>query len=264
FALGGFAAQAERALNTSLSRIAGADPITRNFELDQLKRTLDAITDNLAKSTNVDQATKAFGVGQLQGLTNELRSGLESFELFGRNAGLQEATNAAWKKLIDPYKRVKRRMSEFLGREFANVGTESGNIIRYNPDMVERAMAAYDRNFRADLQGAIAGIDEIVTARQAQGLSHLDSLSQARADLERIREGFEFADLLRVAKAQAKEPALEAAKRSAGKAVGAGAGTAAGAVVGGSVGAVVGAGAGGVVGRLVDDVMDARSAAAGI
>jgi hypothetical protein len=264
YALGGFAAAAERALNTSLSRIAGADPITRNFELDQLKRTLDSITDNLAKSTNVDQATKAFGVARLGEVTNELRSGLESFELFGRNAGLQEATNAAWKKLIDPYKRVKRRMSEFLGREFANVGTESGNIIRYNPDMVERAMAAYDRNFRADLQGAIAGIDEMVTARQAQGLSHLDSLSQARADLERIREGFEFADLLRVAKAQAKEPALESAKRSAGKAVGAGAGTAAGAVVGGPVGAVVGAGAGGVVGRLVDDVMDARSAAAGI
>lgn len=264
YALGGFGAQAERALQTSLQRVAGADPITRNFELDQLKRSLDAIVANLGKSTNIDQATKAFGVAKIGELTTELRSGLESAELFGRNAGLQEATNSAWKKLIEPYGRVKRRMSEFLGREFANVGTESGNVIRYNPDMVERAMGSFDRNFRSDLEASIKGIDEMARGRQAQGLSHLDELSQARADLERIREGFEFADLLRVAKAKAKEPLAEAAKRTLGKSVGAAVGTAAGAGVGGPVGAVAGAGAGAVAGRLVDDVLSARGAGAGI
>lgn len=264
FALGGFSAQAERLLNTSLPRIAGADPITRNFELDQLKRGLDAIVRDLAPSKNIDQATKAYGVARIGELTSELRAGLESAELFGRNAGLQEATNAAWKKLIDPYGRIKRRMAEFLGREFGNVGVDSGNVIRYNPDMVERAMGAFDKNFRADLQQAIKGIDEMARGRQAQGLSHLDELSRARADLERIREGFEFADLLRVAKAKAKEPVAEAAKRTLGKSVGAAVGTAGGAAIGGPVGAVAGAGAGAVAGRLVDDVLSARGAGAGI
>lgn len=264
FALGGFSAQAERLLNTSLPRIAGADPITRNFELDQLKRGLDAIVRDLAPSKNIDQATKAYGVARIGELTSELRAGLESAELFGRNAGLQDATNAAWKRLIDPYSRVKKRMAEFLGREFGNVGVDSGNVIRYNPDMVERAMGSFDRNFRADLDAAIKGIDEMARGRQAQGLSHLDELSRARADLERIREGFEFADVLRVAKAQAKEPVAEAAKRTLGKSVGAAVGTAGGAAIGGPVGAVAGAGAGAVAGRLVDDVLSARGAGAGI
>lgn len=264
FALGGFAAQAERLLNTGLSRLAGADPITRNFELDQLKRGLDAITEGLSKSATIDQATKAAGVARIGELTNELRRGLESYELFGRNAGLQEATNAAWKRLIDPYSRVKKRMSEFLGREFANIGTESGNIIRFNPDMVERAMGSFDRNFRSDLQAAVKGIDQLVTARQAQGLSHLESLARARADLERIREGFEFADLLRVAKSKAKEPISEAAKRSIGKSAGSAVGAAAGSALGGSVGAVAGAAAGAVVGRFADDLAGAAVAGAGV
>ena len=221
--LEGFAASTERLLDTSLRRIADADPVTRNFEVDQLKRGLDGIAKRLSESIKIDQATKAFGTERILALSNKLRQGLENAELFGRNSVLQSETNAAWKKLIDPYSRVQKRMSEFLGREFGNVGENSGRIIRFDPDMVERAMGVYDRNFRADLEAAVAGLDQMMKARQANGLSRLDRLASARADLERIREGFEFADLLRVAKAKAKEPVAAAIARKLGGGVGGGA-----------------------------------------
>lgn len=239
YALGGFAADAERTIQQGMTRLNNADPVTMNFELDQLKRNLDGITNRLGKaSQGVDQSAKAAGVAKILGFTDELRKGLESAELFGRNAGLQTETNAAWKKLIDPYSRVKKRMSDFLGREFGNVGAESGNIIRYNPDDVERVMQTFDRNFRTDLDQAIKGIDQMMSARQQSGLSHLDQLGAARADLQRIKEGFEFADVLRVAKSKAKEPAAMAVAK---RALGGGSGAVAGAVVGGVPGAIGGA-----------------------
>ncbi len=239
YALGGFASDAERAINQALTRIEGADPITRNFELDQLKRNLDSVAKRLGKATQgVDQSAKAFGVKRLLEVGDELRAGLENAELFGRNAGLQTATNSAWKKLIDPYSRVQKRMSEFLGREFGAVGEESGNIRRYNPDQVERAMAAFDRNFRTDLDQALKGIDTMMSARQQSGLSHLDQLAAARADLQRVKEGFEFGDLLRVAKSKAREPAMASVAK---RALGSGSGAVAGAVVGGLPGAAAGA-----------------------
>lgn len=243
YALGGFASDAERAINQALTRIGGADPVTRNFEIDQLKRSLDSVAKRLGKATQgVDQSAKAFGVKRILEVSDALREGLQSAELFGRNAGLQSETNAAWKKLIDPYTRIQKRMSDFLGREFGNVGEASGNVIRFNPDSVERAMAAFDRNFRTDLKQAIEGIDQMMMARQQSGLSHLDQLAAARADLQRISDGFEFADLLRVAKSKAKEPAAAAvARRALGSG---GSGAVAGAVAGGIPGAVLGAGAG--------------------
>lgn len=247
YALQGFAAQADRLLNTSLHRIAGTDPVTRNFELDQLKRGLHSMVRDIGASRNIDQATKAFGVERVNSLAERLRNGLTDAELFGRNAGLQSATNEAWQKVIDPYKRVTRRLSEYLGREFGNVGSESGNVIRFNPDQVERAMQAFDRNFRDDVAAAVKGIDAMMLARQQSGLSHLDALSAARVDLERIRDGFEFADLLRVAKSKAKEPLAVAAAR---KASSAGTGAVAGAVAGGLPGLLMGAAAGTAVDRV--------------
>jgi hypothetical protein len=255
YALGGFAADAERLLNTSMPRIAQADPITRNFELDQLKRGLDGIAKRIGGSRNLDQASKAFGTNKVLTVANKLREGLESAELFGRNAGLQVETNAAWKKLIDPYSRVRDRMSQFLGREFGNIGVDSGRIIRFDADMVERAMGAYNRNFRKDLDAAIAGLDQMMKARQTRGLSHLDALAAARADLMRVRDGFEFADLLRVAKSRAKEPALATiAKRATGGIAGAVSGGALAGAPGAILGAAVGTGAERALGSAVDRV----------
>lgn len=218
YRIGGFAAQAADVIDRGIQRIADADPITRNLELDSLKRSLDSLGKRLAETgPAIDDASKIWGSKRIIETADSLRRGLEDAELFGRNAVLQTETNAAWSKLIDPYSRVQKRMAEFLGREFGVVG-QAGMRRRFDPEMVERIMAGgYQRNLRQDIDASIKALDQMMVARQQNGLSHLDRLAAARADLEAIRDGFDLADVLAVAKAKAKAPlGIEAAQRLAG------------------------------------------------
>lgn len=217
FRIGGFRAEARSLIERTARRLTNADPVTANFEWDGLKRGLDSIAKRLAASgPAIDEASKAWGTRAILDVSDEMRKGLENADLWGRNASLQKETNAAWVKLIEPYSRVTRRMAEFLGREFGVVG-QAGAMRRFDPDMVESVMrGGYQRNLRSDIDEAIKGLDQMMVARQKQGLSRLDRLSQARADLVRIQQGFDFADLLAVAKGKAKAPiGLEIAGRIA-------------------------------------------------
>lgn len=217
FRIGGFRAEARSLIERTAQRLTNADPVTANYEWDGLKRSLDSLAKRLAASgPAIDEASKAWGTRAILDVSDEMRKGLENADLWGRNAGLQKETNAAWVKLIEPYSRVTKRMAEFLGREFGVVG-QAGMMRRFDPDMVESVMkGGYQRNLRSDIDEAIKGLDQMMVARQKQGLSRLDRLSQARADLVRIQQGFDFADLLAVAKAKARAPiGLEIAGRIA-------------------------------------------------
>lgn len=245
FRIGGFRGEATSLVDRAIQRLADADPVTANFEWDQLKRGLDSIAKRLAATgPAIDDASKAWGSKAILELNDDLRKGLEDSELWGRNAGLQKETNAAWVKVIDPYSRVTKRMAEFLGREFGVVG-QAGIRRRFDPDMIDSIMSrGYQRNLRADVDASIKGLDQMMQARQAQGLSRLDRLSQARADLVRIQQGFDFADMLAVAKSKAKAPiGLEIAQRLGGAAQ-----------PGGIVGSVVGPVAQRIGGTLVGDM----------
>lgn len=217
FRIGGFRAEARSLIERTAQRLTNADPVTANYEWDGLKRGLDSLAKRLAASgPAIDEASKAWGTRAILDVSDEMRKGLENTDLWGRNASLQKETNAAWVKLIEPYSRVTKRMAEFLGREFGVVG-QAGVMRRFDPDMVESIMkGGYQRNLRSDVDEAIKGLDQMMAARQKQGLSRLDRLSQARADLVRIQQGFDFADLLAVAKGKAKAPiGLEIAGRIA-------------------------------------------------
>lgn len=217
FRIGGFRGEATSLIDRAVQRLADADPVTANFEWDGLKRSLDSLAKRLAASgPAIDEASKAWGTRAILDVSDEMRKGLENAGLWGRNASLQKETNAAWVKLIEPYSRVTKRMAELLGREFGVVG-QAGIMRRFDPDMVESIMSGgYQRNLRSDIDDAIKGLDQMMAARQKQGLSRLDRLSQARADLVRIQQGFDFADLLAVAKGKAKAPiGLEIAGRIA-------------------------------------------------
>lgn len=220
FRIGGFRAEAKSLIERAAQRLTSADPVTANFEWDQLKRGLDSVAKRLAAAgPSIDESSKAWGSKAILELSDDLRKGLEDSELWGRNALLQKETNAAWVKVIDPYSRVTKRMAEFLGRDFGVVG-QAGIRRRFDPDMVESIMkGGYQRNLRADIDASIDALDQMMRARQSQGLSRLDRLSSAREDLVRIRQGFDFADLLAVAKSKAKAPlGLEIAERVAGNA----------------------------------------------
>ncbi len=206
--IGGYRAEVTGHIDRALDRIRTADPVTVNAEWDQLKRNLAGVGKRLAASPPgaIDDASKAWGSRLIIDLSEDLRKGLEDSELFGRNAGLQKASNAAWVNVIDPYSRVTKRMAEFLGRDFGIVGAQ-GIRRRFDADMVNSIMkGGYQKNLRADIDASIKGLDQMMQARQTQGLSRLDRLSKAREDLVRIRQGFDFADLLAVAKAKAKAP----------------------------------------------------------
>lgn len=220
YRIGGFRAEATSLIDRTVQRLADGDPVTANAEWDGLKRGLDSLAKRLAATgPAIDDASKSWGSKAILELSDDLRKGLEDSELWGRNAGLQKETNAAWVKVIEPYSRVTKKMAEFLGREFGVVG-QAGIKRRFDPDMINSIMSrGYQRNLRADIDASIKGLDQMMQARQSQGLSHLDRLSQARADLIRIREGFDAADVLAVAKSKAKAPlGLEIAQRVAGAA----------------------------------------------
>lgn len=245
YRLGGFRAEATSLIDRTVQRLADADPVTANFEWDGLKRGLDSIAKRLAATgPAIDDASKAWGSKAILELNDDLRKGLENSELWGRNAALQKETNAAWVKVIDPYSRVTKKMAEFLGRDFGVVGAQ-GIRRRFDPDMIGNIMkGGYQRNLRADIDAAVSGLDQMMQARQAQGLSRLDRLSKAREDLIRIRQGFDFADLLAVAKGKAKAPlGLEVAQRLGNAAQ-----------PGGLVGSVVGPLAGRIESAVVGDL----------
>lgn len=247
--LKGFGSQARDLIERTMPRIVDADAVTRNFEIDQLKRGLDSIAKRLAETgPAIDDASKIWGSQRVLEVSDALRKGLEDAELFGRNAGLQAETNAAWKKLIDPYKRVNSKIAQYLGREFGVVG-QAGVIRRFDPDMVERIMSGgYQKTFREDLKAAIKGLDDMMAARQANGLSRLDGLAQARADLERIRDGFDVADLIAVAKAKAKAPLGFELAQSVTKG--------AGALIGGFGAGLPGAAAGTAASRVASEALE--------
>lgn len=218
FRIGGFRAEAKSLIERAAQRLTNADPITVNHEWDNLKRGLDSVAKRLAATgPAIDDASKAWGSKAILEVSDDMRKGLEDAELWGRNAGLQKETNAAWVNIIEPYGRVTKKMAEFLGREFGVVGA-AGVKRRFDPDMINSIMSrGYQRNLRADVEASIKGLDQMMKARQSQGLSHLSRLSKAREDLVRIQQGFDFADLLAVAKSKAKAPiGLEIAGRLAG------------------------------------------------
>lgn len=217
YRVGGFGAQTADLIDRSMQRIVDSDPVTRNFEVDQLKRGLDGIAKRLAATgPAIDEASKIWGSQRVLEVSDALRKGLEDAEMFGRNANLQTETNAAWKRLIDPYSRVQKRIADFLGREFGVVG-QAGVQRRFDPDAVERMMQSGGKNFRDDLRASISALDEMMVARQQNGLSHLENLPGARRDLERIHDGFAMGDVLNIAKAKAKAPlGLQVAQRAAG------------------------------------------------
>lgn len=241
----GFRASALDTIDRAVGRLASADPVARNYELDQLKRGLDSIVKRLGQAgDSVDPDSSQWAIKQILGFNDDLRKGLTDAELWGRNATLQKETNDAWFSIIDPYSRVTKKMAEFLGRDFGVVGAAGINR-RFNSEMIDSVMSrGYQRELRADIDASIKGLDQMMQARQSQGLSHLDRLSKAREDLMRIRQGFDFADLLAVAKTKAKAPiGLDVVGRLANAAA-----------PGGLVGSVVGPVASRVSDALVGDM----------
>lgn len=245
FNVGGFATEVRNILQPTLDRIAGLgtsleDSITRNHELDFLKRAFDNVESKLTASKTVNEASQSALSSRITSFTNDLRNNLQKVELFGQNASLQRELNEGWTKVIDPYKRVRANMSEYLGREHGKVGQNSANLTRFEPLDIERILGgSFDRNLRKDVAASLSGIDGMMKSLQIRGVTHLEGLAKNRASLQRISDLFKLNDVLRVAERTAKEPVGAAVARRVMSAAG-------GAAIGGHFGGIGGAAIGAI------------------
>lgn len=204
----GLGVEAINTIRTGLSRIeAATDAATRNIETDLLKREVDSLVKRVGGSRSLDEGTQRWLMQRLRPYADSLREGLQDTSLWGRNARLQTALNAGWHKLIEPYSRVQRQLSEMLGREYGEIGAAAINR-RANVPAIERAMASdKGRGFFRDMVQALEGLDEIAEARQSFGLSRLERLDEMRAAIANVRDQFNTATMLRIAEKRAGVPA---------------------------------------------------------
>jgi hypothetical protein len=204
----GLGVEAINTIRTGLSRIESAESAAaRNIETDLLKREVDSLVKRVGASRSLDEGTQRWLMQQLRPYADSLREGLQDTALWGRNAKLQGAINAGWKKVIDPYSRVQRQLSEMLGREWGEIGAAAINR-RANVPAIERAMASdKGRGFYSDMVQALEGLDEIAEARQSYGLSRLERLDEMRAAIQNVRDQFNTATMLRMAEKRAGVPA---------------------------------------------------------
>lgn len=261
---GGIAQDTKRAVQPALTRLSALgdsldDAITRNSILDQMKQGVDKVIDRVTNSGSMEKSAKADALRELLGFSNELRTGeggLEDTAMWGQNASLQKDLNRGWTAAIDPWGRVQKQMSEYLGKDFGKGGEESAVNRRWDPNDIARSMGgAYDRGLRKDLADGLAGLDKLIEARQIRGLSRLDELASHRADLVRIQEAFKLNDVLKVADKVAREPLAEAVLGKLVKGA-----HVVGAVAGHAVGGLGGTAAGGALGTLASRGVEGMTA----
>lgn len=210
FDAGGLGAEAISVLKNNRARILKAEGAERNIALNQGKQALDKMIKRVQKSRTVDTGAQKFLIDVLQTRADILRKeGLEDVKLFGRNAKLQKELNGAYVKTLDPLNRVNQKLSKIIGQDFGEVGAASINRQAQSEAVgaMLRKPIEFQREFAADLSAALDGVEELSLARSSLGLSHLDQLGTLRQRLRDLKDDFNFATTLQVAKRRASEVA---------------------------------------------------------
>lgn len=251
--LKGFARSLSEGLNASMTRIAGADPVARNYELDVLKRFLQRQVQNIGGAgRSLDAEAMKFGQRVVNSLAEELRLGLEDPAKFGANAELQVPVNKAFKRMIDPLGRVRDAFSDVLGRRYAESG--SGAIERrYDASAINKRFSDFELDDRKDLMNALGGADDLAKAFQEKGLEVPAGVGETRKHIQRILDAQSMFDVLDKADRVGKPGLLEGL---AHRAVSHRAAT----IVGGIVGHIPGAALGEVAHRAASAALEHSAA----
>lgn len=221
----GKAASAEVLKGLDRVEAAGDDLAARNVAIDNWKRGVDGFIDRLGNYGNqaVDQETRSGLIRELrERLSDELRAGLENPDLFGRNAELQAAHNGPLHELIDPLKRVQKKLYEVTGRTWGELGASAVER-RADPDAFRRLFEdphLGGQLFQRDLADALDHAESLARGRQEAGLSRLEGLPGVIEQLQQIRDDMNTAQVLHVAEGLAGGGA-HGAGLSTGEAIGA-------------------------------------------
>ncbi len=223
---GGLGESAKTEIMKGIERVQdAASGVERNVALDNMKRGVDRLAKRFGNYGNsaVDEVTRQGLIDKLLGYSDELRDGLKSPELFGRNGPLQEAQNKAYVDLIDPLSRVQKDVFQVTGRDIRKVGVGAPEM-RANPDKILGIMSdprLGGELFKRDLQASLDAAEDLARARQEHGLSKLERLPELIQHLQAIRDDMNTAQVLHVAEGVAGGPGHAGAGVSGGAALGA-------------------------------------------
>lgn len=204
---GGLGSESLTLLRNNRARVMAAEGADRNIALNQFKQQLDKQIKRVGRSRSIDEGAKAGLTAILRRRADAIREGLEDTTMFGRNADIQRAMNAAWSKTIDPLNRVQNRLMTILGQKYGEIG-ETAIDKRARSEAVGavlRQPVEYQREFADDLAAALDGIEDLSLARTEHGLTRLQNMDALRASVQDLRDDFNMAATLQVAKRRAAE-----------------------------------------------------------
>jgi hypothetical protein len=218
---GGLGTAAREEIAKGLQRVAEADtPGERNVALDHYKRGLDSLVNRISRGGGaaVDNLTRDKLVQQVLAHADAVRAGLQDEHVFGANGALQQAENEAHKALIDPLKRIQKRLYEVTGKEFGRTGI--GAIERRaDPDALLRIFndpRFGGENFQKDLRDALEAAQMRGEAREGFGTFKLARMPELRRAIEDLKSDFNTAQVLQFAEERAGGGGHGAAGASAG------------------------------------------------
>lgn len=201
--LGNLGKRAESTLDTFWRRVTDEpDPGRRMVTVDAFKKQLDRLT-TVIDAANVDQVAKEELKSAIAPTREMLRKGLENTKLFGEAAELQRSLNESWHHLLESWRKVQSTLTEATGHvQFDTSG--AGRITREST--VERMLAQLGKDPRSNqefgrhLARTLEGIQGLIDARQAHGISRLDGLDGMASDIKNLMEDWNLASTIGVAK----------------------------------------------------------------
>lgn len=205
---GGLGEAAREEIAKGLQRVAEADEgAARNVAIDNYKRGLDNLRKRVTKGVTgaVDNITRQKIGDAIGEHADVVRKGLEKEELFGANGPLQAAENAAQVEVIDPFRRVQKRLYEYLGKDFGETGV-SGEQWRADPSALRRVFEDPHMGgelFKRDLKAALDGVESRAAAREGHGTYKLERIGELKQALNDIRDDFNTAQVLQFAEERA-------------------------------------------------------------
>jgi hypothetical protein len=183
------------------------DPGRRNWLMDELKKRLDSRVMSInASGASTDAVTRSNLLEVVQPVVERYRKALESPKLFPGNGELQQSLNRPWHDFLKHWRAVQDKMLEATGHVEYGV-TGAGRIEK--EATVDRMMALFNRDprsnkeFQRHLSGAFDGLQGLIEARQARGIVGTEGLSQMAADVANIKEAWNLATTVGVARNRA-------------------------------------------------------------
>jgi hypothetical protein len=192
------------------------DPAKRNWMGDEFKKKLDSRVMGVSGSTtSVDAVTRKELLGEIQPLVESWRSALQNPKIFPGSAELQRELNAPWHEFLHHWPALQNKVLEATGHvRYGEMG--AGRIEKEST--VDRMLGLFQKDprslteFGRHLSGAFDGLQGLIEARQRRGIVAKDGLEGMLSDLANLKEDWNLAATVGVAKNRAAHLARDPRK----------------------------------------------------